>query len=480
MQQPNVVFVIADQHRHDFIGYQDGGATVTPHLDALAARGTVFDNAFCTSPLCSPSRAALACGRYGMNSGCYTNLHELPPNTPTFVRQLRDAGYRTCAVGKTHMAIHAYDADYTSTEHQRFMHSLGWDETIEISGNGMLRTGIRCAYSEFLREQGRLADVVRFYRQWHYFMDAGGGGDPPFVCHPWGLPEELQETTFVGETALRWLRDRDPDKPFFLHVGFAGPHSPTEPLPRFLELYSDRDEPPPWNCPSPPEWLPQARRGYRAMISQIDFWVGRLCDELERQGVLDNTIIIYTADHGEMAGDHGAFGKTCFFEGSIRIPLLFSGPGVLSGRSSDALVELIDIGATVCELCGVDAHDSDQGKSLVPMLSGAAHSHRETVYAEMGCDRMIFDGRYKLMWGDPRSDTRRLGRLHLDKPVTIPPSPCRLYDLCADPHESQDLASDPRSAPILAEMKDRLVARINENLQPRPFLDRGEYRPLEV
>ena len=478
MNQPNVVFIIADQHRWDFMGGESNGTTHTPNLDRIAASGTRFRTATCTSPLCSPSRAAIASGRYGANTGCFTNLHELPPDTPTFVSQFRGSGYRTAVVGKTHMGIHAYDADYTSEAHRAFMHSLGWDETCEISGNGMLRQGLKCHYSEYLRAEGRFDDVLKYYENWHYFMDKERGGDPGFVPHEWPLEDEYQETTFVGSRALRWLETRDRARPYFLHVGFAGPHSPIEPSTTHMDLYRNAPETPPWNNEAPPEWLADGRRGYRAMISQIDEWVGHIYDRIAADGELDNTVFVYTADHGEMAGDHGRFDKTCFYEASLRVPLVMSGPGIREGCDSGALVEIIDLGKTLCDLCGVPPHALDLGRSLVPVLAGVETGHRDTLYAEMGCDRMLRSERYKLMWGDPKSDKRKLGRLHLDKPVNIPPSPARLYDIEADPTECVDLAQDPSHRTLLSEMVQKLLARINQNTQARPNKSRGEYTPL--
>ena len=460
------------------MGYERNGVTHTPNLDRLGAAGTVFRSAYCTSPLCSPSRAAIASGRYGMNSGSFTNLHELPPGTPGFVQQFRKAGYRTCAIGKTHMEIHAYDSNLCSEEHRAFMDSLGWDEVCEISGNGMLKTGIRCAYSEWLKERGRFDEVLKFYERWHYFMEKERRGDPDFFCHEWPLPEEFQETPFVAQRALDWLRDRDRSRPFLLHIGFAAPHSPIEPFPAFMDLYRNASETPPWGAANPPAWLPDGRRGYRAMIGQIDHYIGKVRECIEEQGGIENTIFVYTADHGEMAGDHGRFGKTCFFEGSMRVPLIVAGPGVQARQESPAPVEILDIGKTLCELCSVEPHSLDQGRSLVPILTGKSASHRETVYAEMGCDKMIFDGRYKLMYGDPGSDPRKLGRLHLDKPVTIPASPCRLYDLKEDPRELTDLAANPQHRDLLMKMLGELLARLNENMQPLPNKSRGEYRPV--
>ena len=478
MAQPNVLFVIADQHRWDFMGYESSGVTHTPALDHIAAGGATFRSAYTTAPLCSPAREAIHSGRYGMNTGCFTNLHQLPPGTPSFVGQFRTAGYRTCAVGKTHMEIHAYDSDLCSDAHLAFMHSLGWDEAYEISGNGMMKTGIQCAYVEFLKERGKFADVLRFYENWTYFMDKQVQGDSPWTTHEFPLDEDLQETSFVGNRAVQWLQQRDRSQPFLLHVGFAGPHSPIEPMPSYMDMYRDADETLPWGIDAAKQEHLNARRGYRAMITQIDADIGRICECLRAQGELENTILAYTADHGEMAGDHGRTGKTCFYEGSLRVPLIMAGPGVQAGVDTGALVENIDLGRTLCDLCGVEPHDLDQGRSLAPVLAGAQATHRDTTYSEMGCDRMLFDGRYKLMRGDPKLDTRRLGRLHLDKPANIPASPCRLYDVESDPHELTDLAQDPAHRDTLTAMQAKLLDRIGENVQTQPCMSRGEYVPV--
>jgi arylsulfatase A-like enzyme len=161
------------------------------------------------------------------------------------------------------------------------------------------------------------------------------------------------------------------------------------------------------------------------------------------------------------------------------VPLIFAGSGIKAGVDTTGLVELIDLGATLCDLAGVEPHHLDQGRSLVPLLTGLANRHRESVYCEMGCDRMLFDGRYKLMRGDPLSDQRRLGRLHLDKPANIPASPARLYDLLEDPQEMRNIDADPSYREIRMMMQDKLLDRINENTQPLASKGRGVYRPVE-
>ena len=478
--QPNVVFIVSDQHRWDFIGYEDNGVTFTPELDALAEEGVVFGGAYCTAPLCSPSRAAIALGRYGMNSGCFTNLHEPSPHSPSFVDELRSAGWRTSCIGKTHMEIHAYDADYTSERHKAYMRSLGWDDVCDVAGAMLIKTGIRCEWSEWLRRQGKFMDVVNFYtRHWSYFMDKVRKQTDGFEAHEWELDETYRVDRFIFDRSMEWLTDHARKGPFFLHVGFIGPHEPEEPLSRYMDLYRDREEALPWGVETCSPVRLNGRRGYRAWISELSNYVGQLRGRVSELGLADNTIFIFTADHGEMAGDHGRLGKTMFFEGSMRVPMIFAGPGVPRGKRSDAFVELIDLGKTVCDLCGVPSHVLDQGRSLAPILRGERETHRDTVYAEMGCDRMIRDERYKLHWGDPISDTRKLGRLHLDKPVTIPASPGRLYDLQEDPHELHNLIDEPTAQPVVRWMLEKLLARINENIQPQPNKSRGEYRPCK-
>lgn len=477
VNRPNVVFIMADQHRWDFMSYESNGRTFTPNLESIGHSGTIFRAAYCPAPLCSPSREAIAAGRDGVSTGCFTNLHQLPPGTPTFVSQLRNAGYRTSAIGKTHMEIHAYDADYTSAPHKAFMYSLGWDEVCEVSGNGMFYTGIRCAYSEFLRAHGMLESVTQFYDYWGYFLDKRGK-PRGHGAQEWPYEEKFQETAFIGTRAIEWLENYDEAAPFFLHVGFAGPHSPIEPFPSYMDLYRQIEEPRPWGVESAPEWRADWRRGYRAMISQIDHYVGLIRDCLERKGILDNTVIVYTSDHGEMAGDHGRDGKTCFFEGSARVPLLMAGPGIKAGNENSSLVELLGIGKTICELCLVEPHHLDQGRSLLPLLNGTDAKDFSSVYCEMGCDRMVRTDRYKLMYGDPHDDKRGLGMLHLDKPVNIPASPPKLYDLQNDPQEMHNLWADPQYDQQKIAMLELLLARINEATRTEDLKSRGEYKPL--
>jgi len=429
MARPNVVFIIDDQHRWDFMGYEGNGVTHAPNLDRLAKRGAILHSAYYTSPLCSPSRAAIASGRYGMNTGCFTNLHELPPGTPSFVNQLREDGYHTCAVGKTHMEIHAYDADYTSAKHRSYMESLGWCEVHEISGQGMLRTGIKCEHSEFLRQRGALEEAVEFYQQWHYFMDKESQApNPPYA--EWSLPEEFQETAWVGGRAVEWLRHRDKSRPFFLHVGFGAPHPPLEPLARFMDLYRSAPESELWGTPQPTDHMIEMRRAYRAMIGEIDHCVGEIERCLAEQGALDNTVIVFTSDHGLAVGCHGLMGKENLYEHSARVPLILQGPGIPVGkRLDDCLCGHYDLMPTLMEYLGVEAPTTSQGLSYMPVLRGEIPTVRQTLCAAYrDCMRMARDGRFKMIYYP------HIGRT-------------QLFDTLSDPDETNDRMTSWRSHP---------------------------------
>ncbi|MCH2176704.1 MAG: sulfatase-like hydrolase/transferase [Lentisphaeria bacterium] len=476
MPKPNIIFILSDQHRWDFMGYETNGITHTPNLDKLAARGVRANNAYCPAPLCSPSRAAMATGRYAMNSGCFTNLHKVPASTPTFNKELKKAGYTTMVIGKIHMEIHHYQSDLASPAHKAYMKELGWDDTFEVVGNGLWNTGIKDQYSKMLDQEGLKDQVLQYYNNWGYFMDKRVAMHP-LQAQVWPFEEKYQESYLIGKTAVNWIKEQPKDKPYFLHLGFTGPHSPTEPNQKFLDLYDVADETQPVDNESPWDWLPEGRTGYRAMITQIDHYIGDVIKAVEERGELDNTIIIYTSDHGEMMGDHGRTDKGSFYEGSAHVPFVAAGPGI-QHKETNALIELLDLGKSFCDFAGVESHPLDQGESLKPVLEGNTDYHRDTVFCEMGCDKMIFDGRYKLIYGEQTADKREgLGRIHLDKPVTIPRSPAALFDLKEDPNETNNLFDNPDYVQLKIEMLEKLLARINENTQPSEFLDRGVYNP---
>lgn len=456
----NVIFITSDHHRWDYLS-ATGGPVQTPHLDRLASRGIRLDNAYCQTPLCVPGRISMTTGRYPMNTGYFTNRHPINPSEPTFVRQLQHSGIHTAMIGKLHHHVHVFDADYT--RHEADIHALGFDYVHETSGKqGSGAIACECRYVEFLRQNGLLEE----YRQW-----TGRWGQEDTRKHfsdPWPWDPSTTQDAYICNQAQSFLKRQPRDRSFYLHLGFVGPHPPFDAPESFRET-EDALGSGSTNPTVNPQWWP----AYAACIREVDHYVGEVLETLKQLGQEDNTLVVYTSDHGDLAGEYGLWGKVYFYEGSVHVPFIAAGPGI-KGGSSDALVELVDVGKTFCEFFQVDPHHWDQGKSLMPILQGNASSHRDNIFAEMGSDKMFFDGRYKLMYGDLRQDTRSefsQPPYHgpaFGRPVNLAPDKIALYDLKHDPKEQSNLASDPQHAQLLAEMKEKLLQRIIANFQAAP------------
>jgi len=462
---PNVVFIIADHHRADYLGCAGADFIHTPNLDRLAARGTLVDGMYTNAPLCVPARIALTSGRYPMNTGCFTNRHPVDPSIPTFLHRLQQAHVTTAMIGKYHHHVHVLDADFAG--HEPDIHQLGFDEVHETSGKmGAGDVYCECQYARFMRRQGLLEAWRERTGRFGQWQGTAAKSDP------WPWDESTTQDAYIATTACDYLRRVRKDRPFYLHVGFVNPHDPYDAPPRFRQLYDGVEPPPPMGreSRSNPDWW----KAYAACISEVDARVGQVLDTLDEQGLTDNTLIIYTADHGDCAGDHGRYGKINFYEPSVHVPLIAAGPNIPAGRHVRALAELLDIGKTVCDVMGCESHLFDQGKSLLPLFSGQTDTHRADVYTEMGSDKMLFDGRYKLMYGDSTHDTRQQYREApyngpaFGRPVNLPPDQISLFDLQEDPHEEQNLADNPAYAPLLATIKEHLLHRIIGNMQSVP------------
>ncbi len=464
---PNIIVIMSDHHRFDYMGCSGPHSVRTPHLDRLAARGTRISRAYCNAPLCVPSRIAITSGRYAGNTGCFTNRHPADPNMPTFVHALRERGYHTAMVGKFHHHTHVWDGDFSG--HEADVHRLGFNCVHETSGKmGSGSIGCECRYTQFLRSRGLLED----YRAWTGRFRQGNGSMKPDEAWPWDA--DLTQDAYIAEQACQFLARMSPDKPFYLHLGFVGPHDPYDAPRKYRDLYADTDQVSGrlqalGGDAERNKWL-----AYAACITEVDDRIGRVMALLEEKGMLDNTVIVYTSDHGDNAGDHGFWGKINFYEGSVHVPFIAAGPGIREGAVADAIVELLDIGKTVCEWAGCNSHPFDQGISLAPLLKGLTRVHREDAYCEMGSDKMLFDGRYKLMYGDWTRDTRQVWNAApyhgpaFGRPVNLPPDRISLYDLQEDPSEKVNLADDPASAELVAGMKEKLLKRLIGNMQAVP------------
>lgn len=455
-RRPNVLLVVADQHRHDWIeGVHEDLPVRTPNLRRLQAAGMTFHNATTPSPLCAPARACLATGLDYDSSPVPNNSHDLPPEAATYYRELRDAGgYHVAGVGKfdLHKATKDWNLDGT-----RLLHDWGLCDGIDNEGKFDSLWSGRVApqgpYMKYLYDEGlAAAHLTDFERRRHgLYSDVA----------PSPLPEPAYLDNWIAANAHSIL-DRCPDgSPWHVVVNFAGPHDPMDVTTRMAEEWESTEFPPPHRPSSFAGDHQETRRRYAAMVENIDRHLGVLLDRLENDGELQNTVVIYTSDHGEMLGDHGAWGKSISLDPSIRVPLVVSGPVVARpGGESSALISLEDIAATVLELAGLRTPGTMTARSFVPILRGETDVHRE--FTLSGLDRDAAQIQASLShYGDSS-----WARLHRWRTVRTTDEKLTISDDLPGP-VLIDLADDPWEDTNLAEARPESVARLAGFLEHR-------------
>ena len=318
-KRPNILFFLPDQHRADWLGFNPDLPVRTPNLDRLASSGLNFTRAYCTSPLCAPSRASLASGKDYDSCGVVNNGQNYPLNQPTYYRALRDAGYRVAGVGK--FDLHKPELDW-NLDGSRLLDEWGFTEGIDNEGkldgtvsyrrnNGKPRG----PYMKFLSEKGLAESYVAEHdkRRRAKLADA-------YITD---LPDNAYCDNWVSENGLRFLKNFPSHQPWHLVVNFTGPHNPMEVTRSMRERWSDVPMPPACNNENAdPEALLRSRQNYAAMIENIDRQTGRFIDAVRERGELDRTLIVYSSDHGEMLGDHGLWGKGTWRDSACRVPLI--------------------------------------------------------------------------------------------------------------------------------------------------------------
>jgi arylsulfatase A-like enzyme len=375
--RPNILLLMTDQHRADFLGAAGARWLHTPNLDRLAAGGTLFRHAYSSTPTCTPARAALLTGQSPWHHGMLGYGQVAEKYAIEMPRLLADAGYHTTGVGKMHWhpqrALHGF--------HQTLLDESGREES---------------------------ADFRSDYRSWFYSERPGSNPEPTgidwngYAAKPFPIPEHLHPTAWTGETAVRWLRGYHRPEPFFLKVSFARPHSPYDPPQRWWDIYSDRTPPAAragawaeryrkplsnavnvWHGDLGADVVRNARRGYAGSISFIDEHIGRILATLDERRMLDNTLIVMLADHGDMLGDQNLWRKSYAYEPSARIPLIVRAPGGLSaGRVLDHPVEIRDVLPTLLDAAGVTVPDGVDGRSLLAPMRNERAPWREYIDLE--------------------------------------------------------------------------------------------------
>lgn len=445
---PNIVLILDDQHRYDWLGLWRRSPARTPNLDRLAREGVWHRHAYSTCPLCMPARCSLATGLYGHQTGMTANVGRWPLTLPTVYQALQKAGYHTAAIGK----IHIYEgipekADLTTLDETT--RRYGFDEVWEVAGKSMAFY-IDCHYTHYLREKG----LLERYRE----DGAARGGDEPGDDHPFIFDAADYVDILVGDRAADWIRNYDGSRPFFLQAGLCCPHPPYDPPAEFAQPYRPEDMPLPIDCDDPHKWAVR-RALYCGMIALVDAQVGRIRQALEDKGILDDTLVLFVADHGEMLGDHDKAGKCWPHDPSIRVPLIARCPGlIMPGTVSDALVELIDLPATFVEVAGgavPQALPSSPGRSLVSHWDRPTRGHREYIYSEDG-------GQFHPAFQMVRTPAWKYAYLPGEGSEL-------LFNIEDCPSESVNVADHPRHFAVKDELKTRLLAHLAET--PAPLRD---------
>ena len=434
--RPNILWICTDQQRYDTIGALGNEHIRTPHIDRLAGEGTAFTHTFCQSPICTPSRASFLTGMYPSSvHGCTNGNAHWSGAAPLVTKLLTDAASYDCGLaGKLHLAGAHGRIEPRGDDGYRVFHWSHDSRDQWPAGH---------AYADWIRSQGRTLAELR--------------EDPA------QMPPALHQTTWCADKAIEFMRE-ERTTPWLMSVNMFDPHAPFDPPQEYLDRYDPAALPDPlWSAKDPQAHaklgpvdgaasigLAHAKEvmaAYYAMIELIDDNVGRMIQALEESGQRENTLVIFTSDHGELLGDHQLVGKGCrFYECLVRVPLICSWPGhVREGSVCDALVELMDIAPTLLELAGVAAPERMQGRSLWPLLTGQAQTHRAYVrseyYRALNPDApgrehlqgtygtMIRDQRYKLVCYHDRA----LGEL---------------FDLEEDPGEFDNRWDDPAYADV--------------------------------
>ena len=450
--RPNILVLQSDQHSAHIMSCAGHPVVRTPNLDRLAAEGVRFSNVYCPAPLCQPSRAASLTGRHGRNTGVTTNKGYLRDDEPTFAQALQEAGYHTAFIGKTHLGQSTRAGDSACDE---WLHCKGFTDAIPQFGKvGAALWGTDDCYQRHLSKKGMRDRFREDYRERR--------GSSTVVARPSVLPEEDFHDNFISDLTCEWIAEYSGEQPFFCWCNWGGPHAPFDAPGRYAEMYAAEDvdlpvsdpmerTPGPWRARSAKTLagmsepsIRECRAHYYGLVNVIDDGVGRVLQTLERRGLLDNTVVVYTSDHGEMLFEHGLMAKSTMYEEAVKVPLLVRWPERFrGGRDCHQLVSLLDLTATCIDLAAAETLPVSHGKSLIPLLEGRDVEHRRAVFSELGPQvegpmKMVREGRYKFIyhpgWEIPQ-----------------------LFDLEADPRELTNLAGLADYAEVETRLRERLL-----------------------
>jgi len=462
-KRPNIVLIMADQLAPHFTGAYGHPVVKTPHMDALAKRGSRFDAAYCNSPLCAPSRFSFMAGQLITRIAAYDNAAEFPATIPTFAHYLRQAGYRTCLSGKMHFVgpdqLHGFEERITTDVYPS---DHAWTPDWEMPDER----------------------IDKWYHNMNSVKEAGEGATT------FQIEYDEEVAFFARRKIFEYAMEKI--EPFCMVASFIHPHDPYVARPEWWGLYDDDAIDMPGDATGgvipeidphskrvmhgieadtvavTDEEIRNARRAYYANTSYFDSKVGELIRTLEEAQMLDNTIVIVTADHGDMLGERGLWYKMNFFEHSARVPLVMAGPGVVTGEAENAC-SLVDLLPTFLEIAGGSLDmlgEPIDGRSLMPLARGEKDPIDEAIgeyCAEMAAYPIIMIRRGQLKY------------VHCDI------DPPQLYDLSADPLETRNLAQDPDYREVSVKFAKEVAARWDaEDLRQKVIATQKSRRALHA
>lgn len=525
MDRPNVILIVTDQQRADHLGCFGNQIVATPNIDGLAANGVAHDNCFVATPICMPNRASLMTMRMPSLHGVRHNGIPLSMEAPTFPEVLAAAGYRTALIGKSHLQnmedkppvlsrslppgakvvpglAEAHREDLSAPRYRQESPGAWRDPDHRVStpfyGFDHVELcdehGDRC-YGDYGRWLARTAPGADMQRG-----PEGALTDEEIVApQAWktSLPEEQYPTSWVGARCEAFLEDqakRQAGQPFFLMCSFPDPHHPFTPPGRYWGMYHPRDidlpvsfHHPEKDMPPPLAWLHAERRAGKAprnkhrvfsvsesearqaisltygMITMIDDTVGRILKTLKATGLAENTVVIFTSDHGDFMGDHGLLLKgPLHYRPLIRVPLIWYDPAHAGRARNDALASTLDIGASILRRCGLAPPNGSQGHVLSGVFDSADGPPRKALIIEDESQRAFLGFSQPVRLRSLIAGNWRLS-LYLEGEHG------ELYDLATDPHEMRNLWGDPAHAARRSELLRLMVQTMMENTDRSPL-----------
>ncbi len=503
MNRPNILLITSDQHRWDCFGFA-GRKVKTPYLDRMAAAGTRFSNAITPNLVCQPARASILTGLLPLTHGVYDNHVSLHPaiGYTGWARTLSDAGYTSAFIGKAHFGEHPAATPYGAPESRSQSAAFPSDwrgpymgfEHVELMILGHWHPLLPCEKPprghQFERWFWSHGEAGEAWRLW-----AEDFGPKPHASQTWfsKLPDLWHSTTWVTDRAVDFLSSQDGAAPFCCWISYPDPHHPFDCPEPWSRLHHeddvdiskshvrDLDRRPWWHRasleneplakterqrtlrkeysridPQSDRQLRQMTANYYGEIACIDHGVGRILARLEAGGLADNTMVVFTVDHGDLLGDHGLYLKgPTPYDGLLKVGLIVKGPGIAAGKVIDQPVSTVDLAATFYDWAGVIGMDMEQSTSLRPLLAG---NHQDRPFAYSEWNQQPSRTGVELQLRTVRTKTAKLT-------LELLSGAGEMYDLADDPNEARNIFEDAGYATLRKELTDMVRAR------PGPLLD---------